>query len=710
AFNNIGMTYFDVGRLDSARVYLERAQAIQRANPIFTGEAATLGNLGSLRTRTVVDDSAFALLRRSLALSLGAQDKLGEGTVRLQLARAFHSAGRPDSALASAREALALMRAVRDRPQEGLALAEIGRALASTGKIDSARVYFSQAIDVMRAAGFTRGVRATLGDMAELFRAAPGATDLARATAYYDSAAAVVDDARRGAGGDDNEVALSESQVDVFGGWARAWVGRSGEAGVARSAASALGAVERGRAQSLMDMVTRLQSTNRAQTLARLRSTPGQDLAGEVDTLLAPLRATGTAALTYLMAGDTLFTWFLAPSGELELQPPVAITDADLNRLVRSSRRAFQADDARSVQLDPDELTVAVDSLVARRNPADDWKRLAELLLPAELTAKVPPGTPIVIVPHGAIGLVPFAALAPGGGRDKSGRDSTIRERATSATASTRRVARDTASVPLGARNPLRYAPSFAALRASGQAARTVATGTVSSSETPTPARRRTSSLLAGALVVGNPTMPFVYSGRMTNRAQLKSLPGAEAESRTIATLLGARPLTGKAATETAVRARMGAAPLIHFATHGLAYGTSAAARRSYVAFAADSAQDGLLTLGELMDDRALTLRAELVVLSACQSGLGDMKKAEGTIGLQRAFLAKGARSVLVSLWNVDDRATRLLMEKFYAYWLDPKQSRTKATALQLAQDAVRRTPGFADPKFWAAFQLVGAD
>jgi CHAT domain-containing protein len=154
----------------------------------------------------------------------------------------------------------------------------------------------------------------------------------------------------------------------------------------------------------------------------------------------------------------------------------------------------------------------------------------------------------------------------------------------------------------------------------------------------------------------------------------------------------------------------MKSAPLIHFATHGLAYGTSSAARRSFVAFAPDSTNDGLLTLGELMDDKQLTLTAELVVLSACQTGLGDMKKAEGSIGLQRAFLAKGARSVLVSLWNVDDKATRLLMEKFYAYWLDPTTVRTKARALQMAQDAVRRTPGYANPKYWAAFQLVGAE
>ena len=96
--------------------------------------------------------------------------------------------------------------------------------------------------------------------------------------------------------------------------------------------------------------------------------------------------------------------------------------------------------------------------------------------------------------------------------------------------------------------------------------------------------------------------------------------------------------------------------------------------------------------------------------MSACQTGLGNLRQAEGTIGLQRAFLAKGARSVLVSLWNVDDAATRLLMEHFYRAWLDPIAPRSKAVALQQAQAAVRNTPGFAHPRYWAAFQLVGAE
>ena len=113
--------------------------------------------------------------------------------------------------------------------------------------------------------------------------------------------------------------------------------------------------------------------------------------------------------------------------------------------------------------------------------------------------------------------------------------------------------------------------------------------------------------------------------------------------------------------------------------------------------------------MGELLDDPALQLTAELVVLSACESGLGDVKRAEGTVGLQRALLAKGARSVLVSLWSVSDAATALLMQQFYSHWLDDPDRPSKAEALRRAQADVRARAEFKEPQYWAAFQLVGA-
>ena len=92
----------------------------------------------------------------------------------------------------------------------------------------------------------------------------------------------------------------------------------------------------------------------------------------------------------------------------------------------------------------------------------------------------------------------------------------------------------------------------------------------------------------------------------------------------------------------------------------------------------------------------------------ACRTGLGNLQDAEGMVGFARALLARGARSVLVSLWSVDDRATRELMERFYAHWLGPDRP-SKAEALRQAQQELQSQGRFTDPQAWAAFQLVGA-
>lgn len=197
-----------------------------------------------------------------------------------------------------------------------------------------------------------------------------------------------------------------------------------------------------------------------------------------------------------------------------------------------------------------------------------------------------------------------------------------------------------------------------------------------------------------------------VLPGPDGRAARLGELPGAAREARWVAARLGARALTGPAATQTAVLARLPGARIVHLATHAYAFSAEARARDSFVALAPDAASDGLLTVGALLDGPSLT--ADLVVLSGCQTGLGHVTDSEGAVGLARAFLARGARSVLVSLWSVSDVATALLMRRFYAHWLGDADRPGKAEALRRAQADVRATPGYAHPRYWAAFQVVG--
>lgn len=99
-------------------------------------------------------------------------------------------------------------------------------------------------------------------------------------------------------------------------------------------------------------------------------------------------------------------------------------------------------------------------------------------------------------------------------------------------------------------------------------------------------------------------------------------------------------------------------------------------------------------------------LNADLVVLSACETGLGTELKGEGLIGMTRAFQYAGAKSIVVSLWAVNDESTAVLMSAFYR---ELRKGSSKDVALQRAMVVVRRNPRWRHPFYWSPFTLVGS-
>jgi CHAT domain-containing protein len=186
--------------------------------------------------------------------------------------------------------------------------------------------------------------------------------------------------------------------------------------------------------------------------------------------------------------------------------------------------------------------------------------------------------------------------------------------------------------------------------------------------------------LASGALVVGDPAA-MAYADAATGRVEtLDPLPAARLEAEAVAALHGALPLVGAGATEPAVREALARAPrLIHFATHGFLQ--EGAPLASGVALAFGEA----ITADELM---GLDLKADVVVLSACDTGRGSLQGSE-LVGLARGLLYAGARAAVVSLWPVDDVATAMLMEFFHAELRAPAPP---ADALRRAQQRLQRT------------------
>ncbi|MBF0251683.1 MAG: CHAT domain-containing protein [Alphaproteobacteria bacterium] len=176
------------------------------------------------------------------------------------------------------------------------------------------------------------------------------------------------------------------------------------------------------------------------------------------------------------------------------------------------------------------------------------------------------------------------------------------------------------------------------------------------------------------------------------------NLPGAEAEARAIARAWpDSLVVLRKGATESVIKKAGGQFRFIHLASHGQFSADDPLA--SKMLLAPDDANDGELTVAEIYD---LDLRADLVTLSACETGMGKVANGDDVVGLTRGFLYAGARSVVASLGPVADEPTKLLMTRFY----DNLKRMDKRAALRAAQLDARKV--YPHPYFWAAFQVTG--
>ncbi len=144
---------------------------------------------------------------------------------------------------------------------------------------------------------------------------------------------------------------------------------------------------------------------------------------------------------------------------------------------------------------------------------------------------------------------------------------------------------------------------------------------------------------------------------------------------------------------------------IVHFATHAIS--DSERPERSGLVLSLfdrnGQPQNGFLSLGEIY---GLTLPADLVVLSACDTGLGREVSGEGLIGLVRGFMYAGATRVVASLWSVDDEVTAQLMAHFYKSL--EQDGLSPAAALRAAQIEVRKQARWRSPYYWAGFQIEG--
>jgi CHAT domain-containing protein len=292
----------------------------------------------------------------------------------------------------------------------------------------------------------------------------------------------------------------------------------------------------------------------------------------------------------------------------------------------------------------------------------------------------------VFLSPDGALNLIPFAALV-----DEDGHF-VIESHALTYLTSGRDLIRLANAKPPAQEKPAIFAaPDFAAAEATSPAA--------PKSENPADTERGTRSTDLGSLT-------------------FSPLLGTAREARALAGTLGdTRLLLGPEATETALKALRGPR-LLHIATHGFFLPDQKKIEgkgeredpllRSGLALAGANGrtsgkEDGVLTALEVTGEDLYG--TELVVLSACETGLGDVKNGDGVYGLRRALVVSGARTQVMSLWKVDDQATVAMMKAYYVRLL---AGEGRSEAMRQVQLSMMAEPSTTAPYYWASFIVSG--
>ncbi|MEP0882168.1 CHAT domain-containing protein [Trichocoleus sp. ST-U3] len=346
-----------------------------------------------------------------------------------------------------------------------------------------------------------------------------------------------------------------------------------------------------------------------------------------------------------------LYIWVIKPTGEVtfrtsDLKPLWQKQNLSLQDLVANTRESIGVR-GRGGGI--------VAELIEEESPTKRLQQLHQLLIePIAEELPVDPNARVIFIPQDALFLAPFPAL-----QDASGKY-------------------------LIEKHTILTAPSIQMLDLTHQRTKRVLGDT------------RTFSS-KNALIVGNPTMPKVVLKPGEPAEQLSNLSGAEQEAKEIAKLLKTQAITGKQATKAAIAQALPSARIIHLATHGIF--DDIQGLNSAIALAPSGSDEGLLTAAEILN---LKLNAELVVLSACDTGRGKIT-GDGVIGLSRSFISAGIPSVIVSLWAVPDAPTASLMTEFYKnLQLNPDRSQALRQAMLTT---MKQHP---DPRDWAAFTLIG--
>ncbi len=636
ALNGIATIYLDQWRYDDALKSLERVLAIRERLADPRGVAVALNNQGEIYRRQQRYEEAIRVYQRALAIQHKLNDRKAEGNTLNNIAAVYEYQGDYTAALKYYGESLQIARQEKTRGVESAALSGLGRTYNRLKRYDEALEKLDQALEIVQAAKLPDRQGSILSSKAAVYKA-QGRYD--EALANYSLAMDRFEAIRANAGSEAGKAGFIGRYFMLYDDAIELYYQQN-------QPAEAFFVSERARARAFLDSLVTGQVQLGDDKVNRLLDQEGY--AAILNTI--ETRSAHSANLANQPAGHVLTVaqvqaWL---DKNTTLISYYALEDKVLAFLITQSSFSVSAMDVshqelvrqiKALRSFPNINIAHPDSAIALYN----W-----LIEPLKDKLTTPH---LIIIPHGTLHYLPFAALTDG-------------------------------EHYLIDHHVITLLPSASVL--------------------PFIQGNRGHKL----------TLPLILANAQATNygaesGQFNELPFAEQEVTAIGKLYDVKPLINEAATESALREQAGKIGMLHLAAHGK-YDPNVPLN-SFLALAPDSENDGLLTVAEVY---GLDLHgADLVVLSACDTHLGTAGLSTGlgvtpgdeVVGLTRAFFFSGTPSIIASLWKVDDRATAMLMDHFYTHL---HNGLGKAAALRQAQLEVRDR--YPSPKFWAAFVLSG--
>ena len=687
-YGNLGTVFLSVGQYTKAEEYLQKALVIRKEIGDKQGEASAYGNLGTVCQSVGQYTKAEEYLQKALVITKEIGDKKGEAADYGNLGTVFLSVGQYTKAEEYLQKALVIKKEIGDKQGEASTYGNLGTVFESVGQYTKAEEYLQKALVIKQESGDKAGVGAlylNLGKLCREFQLTAKSREFANKALKISYEIGDIEMQFNShlsialnelvAGGSMTELLrnLRESiqkceemhdflrvkdqfKISFFDEHVSPYLFLCRLLIATGSYYEALYVAELGRSRALTDVLSDKYSVEKGV------SVDPQSWIG-IENIM---NKNALSSCLYVSCFDhDMFFWILKPN---------KITVFRQTRLKESADKVFLNQtfggslDLRQDQCEDRSLFSCVSSpLSCKQSQSDSFEsfRLIEededenqdskpLTLADGYNMIIAPvadllqESEIIIIPDNLLYPIPFAALKDGNGKYLS---DTFR---------------------------IRIVPSLTTLKLIQLS----------------PADYHSKT---GALIVGEPDVSDVYyQGKILH---LIPLPWARKEAEMIGRLLGVQPLLRKDATKQAVLESMHSVSLIHFAAHGYA-------ERGEIALSPISScgtpheEDYLLTMAEISQVR---LTAKLVVLSCCHSASGQIR-AEGIVGIGRAFLASGARAVLAALWAVEDKATMWFMNRFYEHLV---RGESASESLHQAMKSMRET-GFSDIMQWAPFMLIG--